>query len=497
LPRVERTELPEHAADRRQSRSRVLSALVRAEVLLIALVGFGNLAVAVAGRVSFPWPLEWLEGLTLAHALRLLDAKPLYAPPAADFVASIYPPLAYLPVALSVQALGPSLAAARIPSILATLLTLLLIARATSHSGEGRLAGVLAAGLFALGYGYGGQFYDLARVDPFFVLCVVAGVERLAADRPRAALALFALSCLAKQQGLPFLVVASLWLAWRDRSRHLASITCAWGGVLALLALLHWVTDGWFTTYCFAIPAAHGVIWASLLAFLIDDLLLRIPLLTIAAVASLFRSFRAPRAIDVSLAAALAVSALGRVHPGGFDNVLIPGFALLVIVGTSALAPILFGTESRPLVRSGAALALLAQALLLFRPATAYWPQARTDEAYRSLVAALERCAAGRTAVALDHTGLLGTPFLHSMPLADLWKTRDRLLVSAGTEALERGLSGPAAPGAIAVGWHFPELEGLLSRDYHVCDRLPFPPATTGYQPALVTIYSRVASRPR
>lgn len=471
----------------------MLDWFLRAEALLLAFVGLGNLAVAIAGRLFSPWPLEWIEGLTLVHALRLLGGEPLYAPPAAEFIASIYPPLAYLPMALSVSVFGSSLTAARIPSVLATLLALILVARVTARVGGGRLAGLLAAGVFALGYGYCGAFYDLARVDALFVLCVIAGVERLAADRPRAALALFAMSLFAKQQGLVFLLAASFWLAWRDRSRHLSSIAGAWGAALSLLLFLHWQTGGWFTRYCFAIPAAHGVIWGSLPVFLLGDVFLKLPLLATAAFVALLRTWRAPRAVDISLVAALAVSALGRVHPGGFDNVLIPGFALLVIAGTAALAPVLFGRQSRPLVRAAVGLALLAQALLLFQPATHYWPQPRADEAYRSLVAALDRCAAGRPAVALDQTGLAGAPFLHSMPLADLWKTGDPRLVAAGTRALLRGLSGPTAPGAIAVGWRFPELDEALLRGYRVCDRAASPPVTTGYQPEDVTIYSRVA----
>ena len=43
-------------------------------LLLAALAAFGllNLGLSVAGRIGFPFPLEWMEGASLEHALRLL-----------------------------------------------------------------------------------------------------------------------------------------------------------------------------------------------------------------------------------------------------------------------------------------------------------------------------------------------------------------------------------------------------------------------------------------
>src|SRR5262245_25278048 len=157
-----------------------------------------------------------MEGGPLAPALRLVQGPSLYGPPSAEFPPYLSPPLSYVPMAASVAIFGATLPAARLPSVLSTALTMWLLGRTAARAGGGRLGGLLAAGLWGLGFAYGGAFYDLARVDAFFVLIVVAGTERLEAGRPRTALALFALSVFAKQPGIFFLIAASAWLLWKD-----------------------------------------------------------------------------------------------------------------------------------------------------------------------------------------------------------------------------------------------------------------------------------------
>ena len=47
----------------------------------------------VAGRIDYPYDLEWMEGGMLAHGARVAAGEPLYVLPSADFIPFIYPPL--------------------------------------------------------------------------------------------------------------------------------------------------------------------------------------------------------------------------------------------------------------------------------------------------------------------------------------------------------------------------------------------------------------------
>jgi hypothetical protein len=469
----------------------VLTRLLRAEIAAICAIGVGSLAFAVAGRMFFPWPLEWMEGATLAHVARILQGRAIYAAPTAEFVPYLYPPLSYLPMAASVLALGETLPAARLPSILSTIGTLWLLGRAASHAGGGRLGALLAAGLWGLGYGYGGAFHDLARVDAFFLLLVAGGTERLLADRPRSALALFALSFFAKQHGLLFLVAASIWLAMRDLRRHLPGLVGAWGGAIFLVFALHLDSGGWFGRYVFSLPRSHGVLWRLVPAYLAIDVLLALPAMAIAAIASAVRSARQPRAIDVLLAAGLAASALGRAHIGGFDNVLLPAYAMLCVAAAAPLAGLLGTERHRPAVRAAAGAALLVQALVLFQPPAVHWPAPDAAARFRALARTARACAGGGEWAALDHAGLGGRPFLHTMALSDLREAGDTPLARAGTRALVRGLRGPDAPAAVVVGARFPALDEALARGYRLCAAAPAPPMATGYPVPDAVVYTR------
>src|ERR1700755_2533072 len=85
------------------------SASLRVIGLLTGVVGIGVLAWTVALRIGYPWPLEWMEGASLQHAIRIARGLPIYAAPSAEFIPYVYPPLAYVPMAAAAWPLGPSL----------------------------------------------------------------------------------------------------------------------------------------------------------------------------------------------------------------------------------------------------------------------------------------------------------------------------------------------------------------------------------------------------
>src|SRR5262245_11458385 len=84
------------------------------------------LGVAVL-RVPYPFELEWLEGLSLHHVQRLLQGRPLYAPPSLEFISFDYTPLYFHVAAFASRLLGPGFAPLRVVSLLASLGSLGLV----------------------------------------------------------------------------------------------------------------------------------------------------------------------------------------------------------------------------------------------------------------------------------------------------------------------------------------------------------------------------------
>jgi hypothetical protein len=455
----------------------------------VCVFGLSWLCACIVPRVSCAWPLEWMEGAVLEHALRLLHGRALYAAPSGEFIPFVYPPLSYLPIAVTSAWFGPELWAARLPSLLALALSLWFIARAAAHLAGEWSAGALAAGLYALGYGYSGGFLDLARVDAMFMLLVVIGAERMARGRTDSALLWFALSCLAKQHGVFFLLAASCY-AWAERGVGPARVLFAWGLLGAVVIALEWHSRGWFSVYTYSVPRKHGLAPALLLSFIAVDLGVYLPvLLGLAGVSIARRRGGALRGCDALLFAAVLASALGRAHPGGDDNVRLPAYALLCLLGAVG-HHLLTGHASR-LRQACSSAGVVLQVAVLWQPPSLYHPTVRTGRAFAALQAALTRCAQGGPSVALDHTRLTGVPFAHMLALSDLVRNRDALGLQAAN-AVAGALAAETAPNAVAVSGLFPALRYVIERQYEPCATLPAFSLPSGFAPAATRVYRRV-----
>jgi hypothetical protein len=469
-----------------------LERITRAGIVAISVIGVGVLGAAVTGRFLHPWPLEWMEGAVLHHALRLLQGKPIYGPPTAEFIPYLYPPLSYLPIAGSAALFGPSLPAARLPSLLSIAGTLFFIGRLSYRTCGVRSAGWLAAGLFALGYGYAGAFLDLARVDAFFLLLATAGAERLQAGRYRPALLLLALCCFAKQQGFLFLAAAVAFLPYAHGRRHLRDLAVAVVGTAAMFVVAHIATNGWMTTYVFALPFGHGVIWRQLPGFLLYDLVIPLPVMATMATVTVWRRRRSLLPLDAMLAAGLLSSALGRAHIGGHENVLLPALAMLAAATSAYAVPIMTSPARTSRLRVALGASLLLQSAILVQSPAHHWPSAESTTRFRAVSDALRKCAGAGDAVSLDHALLMGRPYLHTMALSDLMAGRDSRLADTGMEALLNSLEAPGAPEALGLGARFGALDEVVASRYKKCaapDRIPM---TTGYQPPRMIVYRRI-----
>ncbi len=458
----------------------------------IGALGLTVAALTIAPRLAYPWPIEWMEGASLHHVLRMSQGQALYVAPSAEFVPYLYPPLSYLPMALAVYVLGPSLWAGRLVSVLAFAGTSFCMYRIVARESGSAAVGCSAAGLFALGFGYTGAFLDLVRVDSVFILAVLLGLERLSARDVPTGFTWLAISCFAKQHGMIFLGAA--WLASivaLGPKRALRPVVASALIVAIGVVAFDRTSDGWFLRYTWSVPGGHGLLPHLLASYFGIDVLVYLPALAVFTVFGLIRE-RGRTPWLALLAAGLCASALGRAHPGGDDNVRLPGFALLVITGTLAYAR-LWSSASRPAARHALSAALLLQALWLLQLPAAHAPKPAHARALSSLLAALDRCAgdADGPGVALDHALLTRRPFVHTMALSDLHASGDPALGNAADEALVAALAAPTGPPSLAMSVSFAELDRALGAYYEPCETIPPLAMPTGYSLEPTRVFRR------
>jgi hypothetical protein len=130
--------------------------------------------------------------------------------------------------------------------------------------------------------------------------------------------------------------------------------------------------------------------------------------------------------------------------------------------------------------------ALLAgQFALLWQPPSYHAPPLDSAARFGALHRALERCAQGAHAVALDFPLLAAEPFVHTMALSDLRLAgASQPLARDATSALLNRLASRDRPMALALGERFPALTSAVESHYEGCARLrapSLPPA--GYRP--------------
>jgi len=366
---------------------RVLSSLAIAASVAYVLLYVG---VALA-RMRYPYELEWMEGGMVEHVRRILEGKPLYAPPSLEFVSFLYPPGYYLVAAAVASIAGIGFFPLRLLSFLSSLgVFALLYALARKETGSWT-GGVLAAGLFAATYARAGGWLDLARLDSFYLLTLLGAIFALREGRsPLGAVlagVLAAAAFLTKQSALVVLVPVLAWLFFVERRR---AATAA--GTAALLAVagvlfLQRESGGWFGYYCFTLPAHHPRVPGGWWRFWVHDLVPALPLTPLMVVR------RKPTWFVPVVAGALVASSWSvRCVYGAEVNNLLPAFA-----GFSLLA----ATWRRPGWKEGLVLAQLAW--LVYAPG-ALVPSAADRRAGDAVV---ERLAQVPGEIFLPHHGYL------------------------------------------------------------------------------------------
>jgi len=476
---------------------------------LLAVAGAGafvGLYLTAAGpRLLYPYDLDFIEGGLLLQAWQHALGRPVFAAPTAEFAPTVYMPLYMWLGGLLLRVTGLSYLPLRLLSFAATLGTAALIGWIAHRESRLSWLGLASAGLYLGGYRLSGFWYELARVDSFYVFLTLSGLALgvYAGGTRRGAAAaagLLALAFFTKQTA----VVTALGLAfalWRMRRPAAAfGVTFAAAAALPYLAL-DALSSGWFSYHVVGVVASNPVELGRVVRYLGAELLGGMGALSAAALTALWLTGRGPdrprgfarQPWFAGLAAAALVSGLGRAPIGGNLNNLMPVYALLCLAPALLIRAAPAGQRRWPALAAGLILAQLA--LGVYNPLR-YTPTPAMRAAGDALIARL-RAEPGDALVLMHpyYALLAGKPqSVHVIHVWYFYKNRGLALPADWVRRLETRRYGVIISDESLFETE-PALRALLERYYAVAEGLPeaeSPPTNTG-----VVVRPQLLWRPR
>jgi hypothetical protein len=299
--------------------------------------------VIALGHLRYPFEVEWMEGGMIDAVRRVASGQKLYVKPTMEYVAFIYTPLWFYVAAGFAKVFGVGFFSARLVSVLASVGVMGYVARFVRREGGGRLAALLAAGLYAATYRLACAFGDLARVDALSVLLLVAGLYALrfgGSTRSRVGAAvLFALAFFTKQSMLIVFAPVALHAVCVERRRGLVLAAVGAALMIAGSAALNVVHGGWFLYFAYWVPKQHPWVPRMWTSYWLDDLMAPFATSLLLALHHLVLGGGERRGFyAAALGGTLVAGWLGRLHTGGWPNVIMPAFAVLAILFGLAVA---------------------------------------------------------------------------------------------------------------------------------------------------------------
>ncbi|MEO5989058.1 MAG: hypothetical protein ABIU54_08225 [Candidatus Eisenbacteria bacterium] len=326
--------------------------------MLARLMRLGLMGLAVAGGLLFvalglihmryPVEMDFIEGAMMDQIARLARGEAMYVAPTAQYVPLAYMPLYSAVVALIGRCFGVDFWTGRLVSYLSTLGVASMIGYNVGREARDRGWGVIAGGIYLMGYGVAaGGHFDAIRPDSLMLFLALAGLTILrwrdGVGSAMFAAAIMVLSFFTKQHGMWFLFVAMTHLVINDRRRLLPFAAVAIVGCAGGYGLLSLWLGPWFNFYTWNIPS-HWSQLSSLRikAYIGDGLLghlgpLMVPTLLALGVGEPPWKGRAGVWTWV-LVGGLGTGLLATLDPHAWRHVFMPTFMTLCIAGPIALS---------------------------------------------------------------------------------------------------------------------------------------------------------------
>ncbi|HEY1291698.1 MAG TPA: glycosyltransferase family 39 protein [Chloroflexota bacterium] len=320
------------------------------EALPLAAAVFSTLGFLVAAyfRITFAYPMWVMETPAMQAIRRIVHGQPLYAPPSLDYVAPVYAPLYFYLSALVSHVVGVDLLAPRLVSLIASLGSATLVGYLVWGETRRSLLSAVAAGLFISTTTLSYVSFDLARVDPLCVFLLLAAIAtaRAASRQSRhvtwlslSSGALTGLAILTKQTAIVVVLPLALIPIFDRQFRSAAAYLVGAVAIAGLGALILYAQFGsWVEFFLVRLPRQHSLTLDQVGLFWTDKLLPGATiLLLLAPVFLIGRALRGEyRVVRFWLLVSLAMLGLAwgaTLNRWSDNNVLLPAFAVLVILG--------------------------------------------------------------------------------------------------------------------------------------------------------------------
>lgn len=297
-------------------------------------------------RIGYPYELEWMEGGSVEVVRRVVEGHNIYGPPSLHFTPWPYPPLYFWITAGLSKVIGVGFLPLRLVSLVASAVVLWLLYRmVTAHTGD-RVAGVVTAGIYAATFRLSGAWADIGRVDSLFMAFALAAIAVAwkAQTRVRgAAVGLLLFLCFfTKQDGLIIAVPLVVWMLIARRKAGLPAVGVLVGLVAISTVLLDEFSNGWYRYYVFRELTTRGIVRSEFRTFWTQEIGHRLWILLLTTAVGVVVLVAIRRRLPIgwrqmglwmsALAGLIGAAWIGRIHLGGYDNVLMPAFAAVALL---------------------------------------------------------------------------------------------------------------------------------------------------------------------
>lgn len=330
----------------------------------------------ILNRITYPFELEWMEGGTVEHIIRLLEGKKIYSSPTLEFIPYLYTPFYYYLGMLFSSFFGIGFFSLRLISVLSIVGICFVIYRIIFEETKSIFWAIVGFALFLACYGISGFWFDLARVDMLANFFTLLGFYFLLKEKPHFLYLSIMCSFLAfytKQSQLLIIGIFILPLIRKSFKKFIVYSIFLFTIIFLSTLIENYISNGWYFFWNFTLPATHHWVWDRAISFWTIEIL---PYFSIGFLLSLSLVFHKSQwqkernsfyfALFIG---SLINSYILRLHYGGYSNVFIPLILSISILLPIASRSLQEGYIKTEIINKLIFLALIIQfLLLLYKP---------------------------------------------------------------------------------------------------------------------------------
>ena len=309
-------------------------------------------------HISFPLYLGQMEGVIWQHFQRAASFQAVYPQPSPEFVPFAYNPLYYVLAVPFSWVFGVNLFTLRLVAILGMTGSGLILYLVVSKETGSSWWGLMAVGLFAVGYNVMDAYLDSANADSWLLFSALLGSYLIYRNRSRKqnllGVVLLVSAFWFKQHGALFAIGGLLYLTWREglKGSLIYWITAILLGPLAYIFVGPSIFGPYFHYFTWTVPQnwseLHFHTFRRYFEFIARNYLV---LAFSGGLWVLWRGIKERKRLNIwhfQFILALLTGLMGSLDPGSSNNVYIPMGIWFIMCGTIALHE---GVERIPILK--------------------------------------------------------------------------------------------------------------------------------------------------